>query len=88
MATSTARPANEVGAEGVSFTGDDLVVSLTDGRVVHVPLDRVPWLGWLRTATPEQRSQWSIEPAGFAIYWDDLDDGIEVRHLLALAPLA
>jgi hypothetical protein len=26
---------------------------------------------------------WSLEPRGFAIYWPDLDDGIEVAHLLS-----
>ncbi len=28
-----------------------------------------------------QRRKWHIEPRGIAIYWDDLDDGIEVEHL-------
>ena len=32
-------------------------------------------------ATPAQRRKWHIEPHGIAIYWDDLDDGIEVEHL-------
>jgi hypothetical protein len=27
------------------------------------------------------------EPDGFAIYWPDLDDGIEVAHLLTSAPV-
>jgi hypothetical protein len=77
-----------VGAAGVAFTGDTLFLSLTDGRVLQVPLSRVPWLAWLQAATPEQRAHWSAEPGGFAVHWDDLDDGVEVRHLLALTPLA
>ncbi len=79
---------SEVGAAGVAFLGETLLLSLTDGRVLQVPLDRVPWLAWLCKATPEQRAHWSIEPGGFAVHWDDLDDGVEVRHLLALTPLA
>ncbi|HJW85584.1 MAG TPA: DUF2442 domain-containing protein [Candidatus Brocadiaceae bacterium] len=43
---------------------------------------------WLANATPEQRSRWSIEPGGFAIYWEDLDDGIEVCRLLGVEPFA
>ena len=42
---------------------------------------------WLRDATPEQRANWSIEPRGFAIYWEDLDDGIELSHLLSMQPI-
>jgi hypothetical protein len=55
-------------------------VELTDGRQVGVPLAQWPWLA---AATPAQRRKWHIEPGGFAVYWDDLDDGIEVEHLLA-----
>lgn len=43
---------------------------------------------WLDEATPEQRPNWSLEPGGYAVYWDDLDDGGEVCHLLAVEPLA
>ena len=38
-------------------------------------------------STPEQRQNWSLEPGGYAIYWEDLDDGLEVAHLLGLQPL-
>ena len=87
MATSTGRESDEVGAAEVRFEGDVLHVTLTDGRDIGVPLDRVPWLSWLRRATPEQRARWSLEPDGFAVYWEELDDGVEVAHLLALHPL-
>lgn len=83
-----ARKTERVCATGVRFVGDMLQVSLSDGREIGVPLDRVEWLGWLVKATPRQRSRWSIEPGGLAIYWEDLDDGIEVRHLLGMQPLA
>ena len=43
---------------------------------------------WLAKATPEQRDNWSIEPGGFAVYWEDLDDGIEIMHLLNMQPLS
>jgi hypothetical protein len=36
---------------------------------------------------PRQRANWKLEPGGYAIYWEDLDDGIEVCHLLDLQPI-
>lgn len=87
MITSRHEDPQHVAATGVRFAGDMLYVSLSDGREIGVPVNRVRWLDWLARATPEQRSRWSIEPRGFAIYWEDLDDGIEVDHLLTLGLL-
>ena len=50
---------------------------------MSLPLDRIEWLQWLARATPEKRANWSPEPGGYAVYWEDLDDGIEVCHILA-----
>ncbi len=69
------------------FEGDTLQVELADGRIISLPLQRFSWLRWLAAATNQQRSRWHLEPGGFALYWDDLDDGIEIRHLLDLQPL-
>ena len=66
-------------ARGVRFTDRMLYIELSDGREIGVPLSRFPWL---ERATPVQRRKWHIEPHGFAVYWDELDDGIEVEHLL------
>lgn len=77
-----------VSAIGVQFRGDVLYVALSDGREIGIPLDKVPWLDWLREAPAEQRATWSIEPGGFAIYWECLDDGIEIHHLLSLESLS
>ncbi|NJN68185.1 MAG: DUF2442 domain-containing protein [Chloroflexaceae bacterium] len=43
--------------------------------------------GLVGEGSPEKREQWTIEPGGYAIYWEDLDDGIEIRHLLSTKPL-
>lgn len=88
MITLTSKLAEPVGAIDVRFVDDVLFVSLSDGREISVPLERVEWLSWLNKAVPAQRSRWSIEPNGFAIYWEDLDAGIEIRHLLEMQPLA
>jgi len=77
----------DVKATDVRFNDKILCVSLSDGREVRLPIERIEWLHWLAKATPEQRKKWSIEPGGFAIYWDDLDDGVEVCHLLAMQTL-
>ena len=71
---------NNASAVDVKFVQDKVVVELEDRREIGVPLSRFPFL---EKATPEQRGRWSLEPRGFAIYWPDLDDGIEVAHLLS-----
>ena len=72
-------------ATGVRFAGSMMYVVLSDKREVGVPLPR---FAWLAQASPEQRARWSIEPGGYAVWWDDLDDGIEVCHLLDMQSLA
>jgi len=32
-------------------------------------------------------AHWSREPRGFAVYWEELDNGIEVNHLLSPQPV-
>jgi hypothetical protein len=88
MITLANKIAEQVGATDVRFIGNVLLVSLSDGREISVPMERVEWLNWLVKATPAQRAKWSIEPNGFAIYWEELDDGIEITHLLEMQPLA
>jgi hypothetical protein len=78
----------QVTATNVRFEGNILYISLSDGREMSLPIDRIEWLEWLAKATPEQQANWSLEPGGYAIYWEDLDDGIEVCHILAMEPLA
>jgi len=65
-------------AKSIRFTDGKLYVQLTDEREIGVSLTHFPWLA---RATAAQRRHWHIEPHGFAIYWDDLDDGIEIEHL-------
>jgi len=60
----------ELHAITANFVGNLLYIKLSDDREISVPIDRVPWLDWLRKATPEQRANWSIEPGGFALYWE------------------
>jgi len=75
-------------AIGARFIADTLIIALRDGREIRLSLDKIEWLAWLFRATAQQRANWTLEPNGFAIFWPDLDDGIEVRHLLTVQPLA
>jgi len=87
MNTLTNKTAKQVRAKGARVTPNTLHVHLDDGREISLPLNDVPWLKWLAKATPKQRANWSLEPGGYAIYWPDLDDGIEVCHLLDSQPI-
>ena len=88
MNNLTAKTAAQVRATSIHITSDTLQVRLDDGRKISVPFTEVSWLKWLAKATPKQRANWSIEPGGYADYWPDLDDGIEVCHLLDSQPIA
>jgi Protein of unknown function (DUF2442) len=83
MNTLTTMTNEQVPAKSVRFTANILQVRLDDGREISVPFTEVPRLKWLAKATSKQRANWSLEPGGYAIFWPDLDDGIEVCHLLA-----
>ncbi len=87
MTTSPTEVKSEVQAVDIQIDAEVLRVVLSDGRTVTVELRRVGWLSWLHDATADKRSNWTIEPGGFAVYWPDLDDGVEVRHLLSLRAL-
>jgi hypothetical protein len=72
---------NEPRACDVSFTADELVVKLVDGRSILIPLD---WLPGLKSASDDQRRAWSIEEDGEEINWEDLDEELSVPVLLGL----
>jgi hypothetical protein len=88
MITSANNINTQVQAKSVRFEGNILHLLLSDRREISLPIDQMDWLKWLASATPEQRAKWSIEPGGFAVYWEELDDGLEIEHLLSLQPLA
>ena len=68
--------------KAVSFTADALVVHLTDGRAIRVPLESLPRL---RGATPAQRNHWQLTGGGVGIHWTDLDEDISLAGLLGAA---
>ena len=76
--TLTARPMAD--AVDVTFTADAIVVTLADGRTVAAPLQ---WFPRLLHATGDQRSKWRLIGGGVGIHWEDVDEDISVRSLLA-----
>jgi len=78
MSTLGIKPAAD--AVGVSFTKDSLVVTLADGRQVSAPLE---WFPRLRDATVMQRKNWRLIGRGVGIHWEDIDEDVSVRSLLA-----
>lgn len=48
-------------------------VTVTDGRVLGVPLE---WFPWLENATPEQQKDYKLN--AFSIDWEELDEGIDM----------
>ncbi len=87
MLTLVNKITEQVAATNIRFVENVIYILLSDGREVSVPIDRIEWLDWLAKATPEQRANWTLEPGGYAIYWEDMDDGIEVCHILDMQPL-
>ena len=73
-------------ARGVRFERERMVVILTDGRELSVPLD---WYPRLEQATVEQREHWELIGTGDGIHWPDLDEDLPVIGiLLGLKPPA
>lgn len=73
----------QIAAIDIRFDQDTLVIVLNDQREIALSLKEIKWLHWLAGATPEQRTKWSLEPYGYAVWWEDLDDGIEILHALS-----
>ena len=78
MSTLASKPVAD--AVDVQCTDDELIVTLVDGRRVSAPL---AWFPRLLGATPVQRGKWRLIGKGVGIHWDDLDEDISIRSLLA-----
>ncbi len=79
----TSAPPNQLDnrATAVRFSDTSLIVSLTDGREISVPL---AWFPRLAGATPQERAHWQLIGQGVGIHWPDVDEDISVPRLLGL----
>jgi hypothetical protein len=63
---------------GITFGNDKMIVELSDGRTLGVPLE---WFPRLLNATPAQRENYELSPCG--LHWEELDEDISIAGLLA-----
>lgn len=70
-------------AENVKITEDTLIVDLSDGRTISVPLE---WFPRLVYATSKELNNWRLIGRGHGIHWEDIDEDISVEGLLAGKP--
>lgn len=73
------KPVYEPLVEDLEFTSDALIVILSDGREIKMPLE---WSERLRKATPAQKKRWRLIGGGVGIHWEALDEDILVESLL------
>lgn len=67
-------------AKSVKFVNEMMEVTLTDGRMISVP---VIWFPLLHEATPEQREKYEIGGGGISLHWEEIDEDLSVASLLA-----
>ncbi len=70
-------------AVGLTLTDDTLIVELSDGRTLSVPL---AWFPRLLHATPQERQDWRLISKGEGIRWPSVDEDISVEGLIAGRP--
>ncbi len=70
-------------AQGVTVTEEALVVDLSDGRTISVPL---AWYPRLVHGTSKERKHWRLIGDGEGIHWPDLDEDISVENLVLGKP--
>jgi Protein of unknown function (DUF3532). len=67
--------------ESAKVTAEELIVTLRDGRTIHVPLS---WFSFLANTTPQQRQ--NFQARHHAIDWPELDDGVSLETILLGRP--
>lgn len=70
-------------AQQVQVTDDELVIALTDGRRISVPL---AWYPRLLHGTPAERNHWRLIADGEGIHWPDLDEDLSVEGVILGRP--
>ena len=67
-------------ARSVAFDESMMHITLTDGRVLSVPL---VWFPILHNAKPAQRLKVEIGGGGIALHWPGLDEDLSIAGLMA-----
>ena len=74
---------NEPRITSIDVTDELITASLTDGRVISVPL---AWSWRLSNASPDQRRNYKLIGDGEGAHWPDIDEDISARGMLAGTP--
>ncbi|MGQ0457538.1 MAG: DUF2442 domain-containing protein [Hyphomicrobium sp.] len=70
-------------ALSVRFSVDALIVDLSDGRSLSIPLS---WYPRLRHATAVERDNWRLIGGGEGIAWPQIEEDLSVEGLIAGRP--
>ena len=70
---------NSLAAKSLRFDDNSMLVDLSDGRTIGVPL---AWFPRLLHASAEQRAKFVISGGGTGLHWDEIDEDISVEGLL------
>ena len=73
----------EPSAADVRCSDDELIVTLTDGSTLSVPLT---WFPRLASASPGERADYELLGNGSGIHWPAIDEDISILALLAGNP--
>lgn len=66
-------------ATAVRVTDESVILDLTDGRTLCVP---VLWYPRLAHGSVAERANWRLIGSGEGIHWPDLDEDIRIEDLL------
>ena len=66
-------------ATGIVIGNEVFTVCLSDGRQISVPYQCFPRL---EAATPRQRAHFEVYAGGRMLHWPEIDEDIEVRHIV------
>ena len=70
-------------ATAVECTEHEIIVALSDGRSLSVP---IVWFPRLANATPAERADYELLGNGEGVHWTQVDEDISVSGLLAGEP--
>lgn len=63
----------------LTFKKDAMEVSLSDGRIMTIPLG---WYPRLIKAPKSKLENFEISPGGYGVHWPDLDEDLSVKGFL------
>ncbi len=72
--------ADELSIIKLNVENDMLVATISDGRIVSIP---IVWFSRLRNAPTDKLNHFEISPSGYGIHWPELDEDISIKSFLA-----